>query len=327
MPSVTVARSFAVDMAAYLEAIGVDSRAVAQSARIDLAAEEGRLTGAQMAAFWQAAVRAAQDPDLGLHTATASGVGTLDIVGYVMLSSRTAADALRRGARLMRLLNDGLDLLVEVTPVATTATLVALGDARDPLWSEGRQVRETIMAGLVHQLRQLTGTAITPRAVRLPHPRPAHGDAAHRRVFGVAPRFDAEDCAVELDTRALDAPLRSANAALLVAFEAHAEAALAALDVAGATTRQVAAQIMSRLKGEAPSIAQVARGLAMSARSLQRALTEEGTSYQQVLDEVRRELAARHLAAGETVAKVAWLVGFSEPSAFYRAQRRWTRAC
>jgi AraC-like DNA-binding protein len=88
---------------------------------------------------------------------------------------------------------------------------------------------------------------------------------------------------------------------------------------------RVAAEVLARLKGEAPSIDIIARSMAMSARKLQRELAEEGTTFQAVLDEVRRELAVRHLEDPmATVAKVAWLVGFSEPSAFHRAFRRWT---
>ena len=65
--------------------------------------------------------------------------------------------------------------------------------------------------------------------------------------------------------------------------------------------------------------------MAMSARNLQRKLSAEGTTFQSVLDDALRALAVRHLAApGATVAKVAWLVGFSEPSAFHRAFRRLT---
>jgi len=323
MRGVTVARSFVRDMAAYLDARGLASAAVVQEAGIDIDAEEGRITGAQMASFWSAALRATGDPDLGLHMAVASGTGALDIVCYVMLSSSTAADALRRGARLMRLLNDGVDLHLAAPAETTIITLVMVGDGTDPLWTHARQLRETIMAGLVHQLRLLTGHHLVPHAVRFPHSPPPHGTSVHEAVFGVRPAFSAPDCALELPSNALDTSLRSANAALLAAFTAHADAALVALDAQGPAARRVTAEILTRLKGEAPGISEVARSLAMSARSLQRALADEGTSYQEILDAVRRELAIRHLASGETVAKIAWLLGFSETSAFYRAQRRW----
>jgi AraC-like DNA-binding protein len=79
------------------------------------------------------------------------------------------------------------------------------------------------------------------------------------------------------------------------------------------------------MKGEAPTITMVANAMAMSARNLQRGLAAENTTFQALLDDARRELAVRHLSApNATVAKVAWLVGFSEPSAFHRAFRRWT---
>lgn len=63
----------------------------------------------------------------------------------------------------------------------------------------------------------------------------------------------------------------------------------------------------------------------MSARTLHRHLEEEGTSFRQVLAEVRREIAARHLSERRlAIGEIAFLLGFSEPSAFHRAFKRWT---
>jgi AraC-like DNA-binding protein len=79
------------------------------------------------------------------------------------------------------------------------------------------------------------------------------------------------------------------------------------------------------MKGEVPSLAAIASELAMSERSVQRSLTEESTSYREIVDEVRKDLALSHLSQpGATAADVAFLLGFSEPSAFTRAFRRWT---
>lgn len=274
-------------------------------------------------------MRVTGDPDLAMHTAVATNTGALDIVGYVMLSSRTADEALRRGARLMRLLNDGLALhLTRATHEgidATTATMLVLGDGRDALWVQQRQVSETIMAGLAHQLRLLTGRDVQPLAVHFRHSAPPHGTREHQRIFGRLPVFDSDTDAITFAQRDLDIGLRSANPALLATFSAHADAALEALGHADTVTARAAAEILARLKGEAPAVSDIAPALALSTRSLQRALAAEGTTYQALLDTVRRELAMRHLAdPGATVAKVAWLVGFSEPSAFHRAWRRWT---
>ena len=141
----------------------------------------------------------------------------------------------------------------------------------------------------------------------------------------MAPSFGAAEDAVVLDNRDLDVTLRSANPLLLTVFEAHADAALVALDANETLGGRVLREIVRQLKGEAPTMPQVAKALAISPRHLQRGLASEGTTFQSLLDDARRELSVRHLSSpNATVASVAWLVGFSEPSAFHRAFRRWT---
>ncbi len=328
MAEVTVAAALVLDMAAYLGAQGVDPGAVCHRAGIDLAALDkanSRVSARRMTDLWREVERATGDPDVGLHMGMAFNPGALDIVGYVMLSSRTADEALRRGARLMRLLNDGLDLHVERGRTTTTVRLVVLPRAHEIMRVESRHVVDTCLGGLVHQLRLLTHTPLAPTAIGFRHARPASGDAELTRLLGVRPRFGAEHDVVTFANADLDVPLRSANAALLASFEAVADAALEAMASRETLAGRVDAEILARLKGGLPTISEVAKALAMSARNLQRGLAAEGTTFQVQLDAARRELAVRHLTApGATVAQVAWLVGFSEPSAFHRAFRRWT---
>jgi AraC-like DNA-binding protein len=328
MAKVTVAASLAVDIVAYLRTRGFDAVAVCQRAGVDphlRANTSERISGAIMAALWREAIAESGDPDLALHTSVTFEPGALDIVGYVMLSSHTAGDAIRRGARLIRLLNDGLAVDVDHGPHTTVIRLRVLAPS-DPLFvSASRHVAEAVLGGTVHQLRLLTGQGIMPDAVRMSHPVSPAGSSEHARLFGVAPRFSADENAIDIRTRDLDIPLRSANPALLAAFDQHATAALAALDSRASLVGRVNQELVTQMKGEAPTITMVARALAMSARNLQRGLAAEGTTFQVLLDDARRELAVRHLSEpNATVAKVAWLVGFSEPSAFHRAFRRWT---
>ena len=203
--------------------------------------------------------------------------------------------------------------------------LTVLSTRDEFLQNDPRQVVETILVGIVHQLRMLTQRPLLPMSITMRHARPATGAAEHERLFMVKPRFGANADEVVIANADPDLPLRSANPALLASFETLAAAALAALGARDAVAARASAEIGAALKGEAPTVDFVARALAMSARELQRCLAGEGTSVQELLDIVRRELAIRHLAdPNATVAKVAWLVGFSEPSAFHRAFRRWT---
>jgi AraC-like DNA-binding protein len=328
MRTVTVAASLIADLVGYLRANGVDGDAICRRAGVTLVADaesSNRISGELMAAMWREAIAVTGDADIGLHTAVTFLPGALDIVGYVMLSSHTATEALRRGARLVRLLNDGLALDIERGATTTVCRARLLAVHGGALHAEPRQMIEVLLMGMVHQLRLLTEAPLVPVSVAMRHAKPATGDREHARLFGVTPRFGADDDVVVLNNAEIDVALRSANAQLLQAFENHADAALKALDadstLAGRTLREIVAQ----LKGEVPTIVMISRALAMSPRHLQRGLAHEGTTFQTLLDDARRELAVQHLAAPDaTVAKVAWLVGFSEPSAFHRAFRRWT---
>jgi AraC-like DNA-binding protein len=328
MRDVTVAASLLADMVSYLRVHGVDADSVCRRAGIDPSNPDdgtGRIRGARMSAFWTEAIAATGDANLGFHTTIESNPGTLDIVGYVMLSSRTADDALRRGARLIRLLNDGIALEVERGAATTRVRLTCLAPSNEYLSTHSRQIAETVLAGVVYQLRLLTARPVAPAAVTMRHSAPPTGVDEYATFFRVAPRFGAGNDELVLHNTDVDVELRSANSQLLAAFEAHADATLAALAAAGTLSSRVSAAIVDRLKGEPPAIGAVARALAMSPRHLQRGLSAEGTTYQALLDDARRELAIRHLSTPQaTVAKVAWLVGFSDPSAFHRAFRRWT---
>jgi AraC-like DNA-binding protein len=187
-----------------------------------------------------------------------------------------------------------------------------------------RQVLETLAAGVVRALAELPREPVRALEVRFRHPAPA-STVEHRRLLGVEPRFGQAADLLVFRSADLASPLRSAHPALLAVFERHAEEQLARLDDLGPLARRTLAAITARLRGGLPVLGEVASELAQSARNLQRGLAAEGTSFQDLLERARRELALGQLAAtSSSVAEVAFLVGFSDASAFTRAFRRWT---
>ena len=127
-----------------------------------------------------------------------------------------------------------------------------------------------------------------------------------------------------LDADLLDMPILNANPNLFALFTQHADTLLAKLHSASLTTR-VKREIVTLLKGEEPALATVADRLAMGVRTLQLHLKEEGTTYQQLLDEVRQSLAVQHLReAYLSTNDIAYLLGFAEPSVFFRSFKKWT---
>jgi AraC-like DNA-binding protein len=323
----TVAASIVTDMLDYLGRRGIVVEEVARALNLNVAElgkPDQRVPGSRVERLFEEAERRTQDPYVGLHMGESYHPGALNILGYVVLSCRSAAEVLDRLARYASILNDGLRVRVTREGEGTVCRFDALDGLDNYLTRAPRHPIEAMCAGVAVTMRNLTGQAIEPQRIAFRHRAPSDV-AEHRRVFGRDARFGATENLLTFLTNDLEAPVRSSNPELLAVFERHASAIIDELDEHGPVSRRVVHLLSERVKGIAPTLDEVAAELAMSARSVQRALRAEGTSYQLLLDDVRRELAVRHLAVrGTSAAEVAFLTGFSEPSAFSRAFRRWT---
>lgn len=327
MREATIATSLLIDFLAFLGRRGLAAETVCRAAQIDPAwvdEPNSRVPAAAMERLWAAAEQLTGDADLGLHSAESYNPGALSIVGYVILSCRTAGEALERLARYAPLLNEGLQVRVEHKQDTTICRFGAADELGSYLRRSPRQVIETVATGIVLTLGRVATRPPVPIAVTFQHAAPA-SIAEHARLLGPVVRFDQPENEVVYATSALAAGMLSADPALLEVFEGDARRRLEQLKSHGAVSGRVQSIVGARLKGEVPSLAVIASELAMSERSVQRSLTEESTSYREIVDEVRKDLALSHLSRpGATAADVAFLLGFSEPSAFTRAFRRWS---
>jgi AraC-like DNA-binding protein len=323
----TVAASIVTDMLDYLGRRGVVVAEMGRAVDLDVVAlgkPDQRVPGSRVERLFEEAERCTQDPHVGLHMGESYHPGALNILGYVVLSCRSAGDVLDRLARYASILNDGLRVRVTREGTRTMCRFDALDGLDNYLTRAPRHPIEAMYAGVAVTMRNLTGTTIEPQAVAFSHRAPSDV-AEHQRVFGREAQFGAAENVLTFLTSDLEAPVRSSNPDLLEVFERHANAIIDQLGEHGPVSRRIVRLLSERVKGIAPTLDDVASELAMSARSVQRSLRAEGTSYQLLLDDVRRELAVRHLAVrGTSAAEVAFLTGFSEPSAFSRAFRRWT---
>jgi AraC-like DNA-binding protein len=327
MRKATIAASIVTDMLDYLGRRAVVVEEVARAIDLDVVAlgkPDQRVPGSCVERLWEEAERRTSDPCVGLHMGESYLPGALNILGYVVLSCRSAADVLDRLARYAAILNDGLRVTVAREGDESVCRFAAVEGLNNYLTRAPRHAIEAMCAGVTVTLRNITGHAIEPRTIAFCHSAPSDV-GEHRRVFGRAAQFDAAENLLAFLTSDLDAAVRSSNPELLEVFERHANAIIDELDEHGPVSRRIVRLLSERVKGIAPTLDDVASELAMSIRSVQRSLRAEGTSYQLLLDDVRRELAVRHLAVrGTSAAEVAFLTGFSEPSAFSRAFRRWT---
>jgi AraC-like DNA-binding protein len=123
---------------------------------------------------------------------------------------------------------------------------------------------------------------------------------------------------------ALSQPLETADPNLLAILVPAAETLAGTATPDALLSDQVRRAIKKALRQEDTDIEAIARTLGMTARTLQRRLKDEGASFQALRDETRRAQAEAYLRQGMSFAEISFLLGFSEPSVFFRAFKRWT---
>ena len=312
---------------AYLRATGHDPTPLVE--RFGLPANaaslpEVSLPLATLHAFLDAAEALSGDTFLGLHVAQRVPRGTYGIVEYIARASPTVRDTFRALARYLALLEPAWQ--ASFHDAGDGSGTFAYGIPGEPL-AYGRHASEYGLALFVHMGRQLTERPWNPRVVVFGHPAPADLRPLVEH-FGVTPEFGRGRNALTLDAAALELPVVGADPVLLSVLERAAGASPApppADPPVPDFVQRVRETIRAFLQEGAPQLGDVARRLHVSLRTLQRRLTEHGTSFQDEVDTVRRELAFQYLKnANLGVSQVAFLLGYSELSTFDRAFKRWT---
>jgi AraC-like DNA-binding protein len=308
----TTSSNWALAIVQALELGGVDCARLFAELGLDYAAlsdPDARFPQDAMTRLWQRAVALSGNPAIGLNMAQVVRPASFHVVGYALMSSLV---------RYQRIIGEGADLSFLPQPDGYALTLAIHGDRLPP----ARQSAEASLAYCLALCRWMTGKPIRPREIRLQGPPPADL-APYQQVFQAPLRFNAEHYGLIFERGDLEAPLPSANEALAQLHDRFAGDYLARF--CGSRVTHQARQMLCRLlpQGE-PRREVVAQALHLSQRTLQRRLQEEGTSYQQLLDDTRRELAEQYLAQPNlTLLEVAYLLGFADPSNFFRAFRRW----
>ena len=286
-------------------------------AAASMADPDGRITHEAAMRLLDEAVQASGDEALGIHAAEQLRPGDFDTIEYVARASRSIRDALEAVGRYLPLMDD-----------AAASSLVRKGD--DELWiltfSEPARPAavEFALAALVLTRRTVAPRASGVRAVLFAHP-PPRDRSEHERVFRSPIEWNAGMTALRLDPGYLDSSLTRANPTLAAALHRHAQQLFDELGRSRHYATRVREHVVAALQAGETTANAVARRMQTSTRTLRRRLLTEGTTYTDVLADVRRELALRYLADSRlSVAEIAFFLGFSTVSAFRRAFQRWT---
>jgi AraC-like DNA-binding protein len=288
-------------------------------ARESLEERESRIPLTAYYAGLEAAAGELGDPFLGLHYIASIDPSALGALGFLALASPTVGAALERIFRHHAWLSDGEVFAMEVTAGEARFRYIPWGPARPA----HAQCAEMYAADCFFGLARATGAPIAARSLRFTHS--AHGPAAeYLKVLGCEPEFGAARNEWSFSAEVLARPMLGADEALARFLEGQVESAARGFGSAGPVAEQVRRALAESLPEGGLSLAELARRLRLSSRTLQRRLRDEGTSAAQLLDELRRARGEEYLAMGLPIAEISYLLGFGEASVFHRAWRRWT---
>jgi AraC-like DNA-binding protein len=266
-----------------------------------------------LARLLRAAAEQRRITNLAARIAFHTALGAYPLLDYLVATTDTVGDALRQLVRYFHLV--GAPVRVDIVEEPDAVRLV-LRDF-DPFMAE----YEAAIA--IHHLREESQQRLQVSFVSLPHEPEDPRDL--ERLLGCAVRAPAAWSGIEFPKDAMATSLRRRDPVLRRVLEGSArQAAVAPHATGNDAADRVRAALTSRVGGRLPEMSEMARQLAMAPRTLQRRLAAEGVSYKELLDEARRTAAERLLVDRSlTVAEVGYLLGFSEPSAFHRAFKRW----
>lgn len=289
----------------------------------DLSDDDNRIPFQVYAALMKSAQAVCGEPALALHFGEAVDLSEVSVLGLICRASETMLDAFRQ-------MNRYGQLVVEADH-HHPGDRFRLERRDGKLWlvdnrvipAEFPEMVELAFAQMACGTRPF-GTTPFVLAVNLAYPAPVHA-AEYDRVFRAPVLFNADWNAMQVDEAWLTHRVAIAPRYVFGILSQHAQAMLERLESSRSFRGRVEMALLPVLHTGSAGLDAVAATLGLGRRTLSRRLAAEGVTFEQVLDELRHALSLHYLAEGKvSITETAYLVGFSDPSAFSRAYKRWT---
>ena len=324
MAELTVAAGLARGLIDVAVARGANAQELARRAGIDLAYledQDNRIAFKTYVALMRTAEEMCNDPALGLHFGEMNDLAQVSVVGLLGDASETVLEAMAQMNRYGRL----------VIEFDGGPERFRLANERGGLWvvdnrenpNDFIELTESTFARSVVGARRI-GVMPRVKQVHVTHPEPAYR-AEYDRIFQVPITFNSDWNAMQIDESVLSTRLRLQPRYVFGILAERADALLKELEGSKTMRGRVESLLMPVLHTGDVSMDTIAAKLGQSRQTLFRKLKAEGTSFEKLLDELRRNLSLDYLSAKKvSVNETAYLVGFSDPAAFSRAFKRWT---
>jgi AraC-like DNA-binding protein len=307
-----------------VEQLGVDRRRLFERTQFDprrIEDGDARATLAEYDALIESALDVTGDPALGLHIGETTSATAHSLAGHLVAHAPTLREGIDTLFRFHRLLSDRqVWRFVEDEHAATLFYDVAPGPHRCELFRT-----ELTMAGLFRMVRYFAQGSL-PAAVSFTYAAPAHR-GEYERIFEGLAEFGHASTRIAIRPADLAMPQLHQDPEFHAVLKEQAEVRMLRLSRTTAYVDRVRRYLLEHRSAERPDMESVSRALGLGARTLRRRLQEEGSSFVELLDEERARFAARLLSDDtRSIEEAAYAMGFSDPSAFHRAFKRWTGA-
>jgi AraC-like DNA-binding protein len=302
---------------------GLDTAEILRAARLDAATLEdpdARIPIKQVDTLWQKAYELSNDPNLALHAIEVLPFGAYRVIDFLGSCAPTIGAAFAKVSDYFPLINDLVRLPYEVRDRQVTFGV----EAPTRPATITRPYAEYTLAAVFLRTRIATNQPFRLVRVDFTHPAPAD-ISEHERIFECPVRFGADACQLVIAREVWETPRSEGDPTLFSILDTHAKMLLEQLPRRADIVGRVREAIEAELRGGSPTLESIARRLAMSPRTLQRRLRDEGAVFNDVLDAMRFRAAKAYLAQGDVAGtEVAYLLGFAEQSSFNRAFKRWS---
>lgn len=281
----------------------------------DLTNPDARVSCEAMGTLLSLAQRGRFTPNIALELAQRTPLGAYPLLDYLVATSETVEQGVEQLGRYLRLIGNPTEIAARQLD---DVVRIEIGGNTAPFSVEYSA------ALLVLHFRAETEGRFRAVSLSLRH-RPDDADA-FAGALGCDVNGDASWNGLTVPIELWRLPLRRRDSLLRQLLERQADQILARLPQRSGVAEQVQRALAADLSAETTRIDTFARQLAMSGRTLQRRLADEGVSFQQLLEAARKEAAGRYLTEPTlAISEVAYLVGYSEPAPFHRAFKRWYR--
>lgn len=316
---------FIVNITQFAGQIGADSGALlAMSGKglEDLCQEDCIVDNTTYNSIIERAIVDTQDPVFGLHVGENLNLAAAGLIAQITQSSQTIKQALEYCCEFANL---GCSVLPMSLIEEKGYYKIIINP--DETWSNESQIAfkhtaDGVLAFSIREFQSLTQMKYSPLKVNLPWDE--NYAKEYERVFSSKVEFNSDELSIELSKQHVEEKILTSDYDLLRILVAHAQEKSEALKREKGFVGLVKQSVLNMVKPEFPTIDQVASHLNLSSRTLQRKLHEEGSSFKELINQLKEEMAVSYLKDEKlNISDVAYLLSYSDPSSFIRSFKKW----